>query len=149
MLIDTANPAFLIYAIVSLVLVANLIFLWVYSGVVRTGSGLVINPEDGVQYDTPVGDVDPPEVARVLRAHRNSQAMTVPFLILGLVFVLAGGGTLFAAIIFGVFTIARIWHSIVYLRGKQPWRTTAFVVSLLALLVLMLDIVWLVVRVFL
>jgi prostaglandin-E synthase 1 len=121
----------------------------VYSGVVRTGSGLVINPEDGVQYDTPVGDVDPPEVARVLRAHRNSQAMTVPFLILGLVFVLAGGGTLFAAIIFGVFTIARIWHSIVYLRGKQPWRTTAFVVSLLALLVLMLDIVWLVVRVFL
>jgi prostaglandin-E synthase 1 len=65
---------------------------------------------------------------------------------LGLVFVLAGGTPGFARIDFGIFVVARLMHSIVYLAGKQPWRTLSFVVSGLAMIALTGDIVWLVVQ---
>jgi len=38
---------------------------------------------------------------------------------------------------FAIFVVARIVHSIVYLKAMQPWRTVAFAVSLLAIVVLM------------
>jgi microsomal prostaglandin-E synthase 1 len=143
---DFSNPAFFIYAIACVALAANLLFLWGYSGSVRTRTRIAINPEDSAYFGASVADVDPPEVARVLRAHANAGATIYPFLILGLVFVLAGGGAASAAIIFGTFTVARLGHSIVYLRAKQPWRTCAFVVSALALIALMLDIIWLLIQ---
>jgi prostaglandin-E synthase 1 len=105
-----------------------------------------INKEDAERFGAALEHHDPPEIARVLRAHANGQAMIYPFLFLGLVFVLAGGSPGFAKIDFGIFLVARITHSIVYLAGKQPWRTLSFVVSGLAMIALMGDIVWLVIR---
>jgi uncharacterized MAPEG superfamily protein len=81
--------------------------------------------------------LDPPAVARLLRAHRNAEATIYPFLLLGLVYVLAGGEARIAVPIFSVFILARIAHSIVYLRAMQPWRTVAFATSLLAVFALM------------
>ncbi len=83
---------------------------------------------------------------RVLRAHANAQAMIYPFLALGLVFVLLGGGAGFAKIDFAVFVVARIAHTIVYLAGKQPWRTIAFTLSGAALVVLLVQDALLVAR---
>ena len=83
-----------------------------------------------------------------LAAHRNAQAGIYPFLLLGLVFVLAGGTRWTAAILFGTFTVARLLHSIAYLKEKQPWRTLFFVVGVLATIALILDIVWLLIRAF-
>ena len=80
---------------------------------------------------------DPPAVARLLRAHRNAEATIYPFLLLGLLYVLAGGGAGLAVPIFAIFIAARIVHSIVYLKALQPWRTIAFAISLLAILALM------------
>ena len=51
--------------------------------------------------------------------------------------VTAGGGTGIAVPIFTIFIVARIAHSIVYLRAMQPWRTIAFAASLLAIFALM------------
>lgn len=140
------NPAFIVYAITSLVLCANLLFLWCYSGTVRARTKTAINPEDSVRFGVPLVPSDPPEVARVLRAYDNAQASICPFLFLGLVFVLAGGPSASAYIIFGIFTGARLLHSIVYLAGKQPWRTLVFVVGLLATAALMVNIIWLMVQ---
>jgi len=82
------NPAFLAYAVTSLVLCANLLFLWAYSG--------------------------------------------------------GAAGT--AAVLFGIFTGARVLHSAAYLAGKQPWRTIFFVTGGLATIALMLAVVWLMIR---
>ena len=41
---------------------------------------MAINPEDGVRYGAPVSELDPPAVARLLRAHRNAEATIYPFL---------------------------------------------------------------------
>jgi uncharacterized MAPEG superfamily protein len=141
-----SNSTFVVYAATCLVLCLNLLFLWAYSGAVRAKTKTAINAEDAARFGSPHKEFDPPEVARVLRAHSNAQASIYPFLLLGLVFVLAGGSSESAKIIFGIFTGARILHSIVYLAGKQPWRTILFLVGGLATLALMGEIVWLIVE---
>jgi prostaglandin-E synthase 1 len=135
-----SNPAFLAYVFSSLVLSLNLLSLWVSSGVARTRGGVAINPEDGAHYGVQVSELDPPAVARYLRAHRNAEATIYPFLLLGLVYILVGGSAWTAVPIFVVFVIARIVHSVVYLRAIQPWRTIAFATSLLAIFALMAAI---------
>jgi uncharacterized MAPEG superfamily protein len=133
------NPAFLAYALATIVLALNLLALWVTSGARRARGGIAINPEDGARYGVSVSDMDPPVVARYLRAHRNAEATIYPFLLVGMVYVLAGGGAALAIPIFSVFVVARIAHSIVYLRALQPWRTITFAASLLAILALILS----------
>jgi uncharacterized MAPEG superfamily protein len=137
------NPTFVAYAFTAVVLSLNLLFLWAYSGAVRGKTKTSINEEDASLRKTALEPVDPPAVARVLRAHANAQAAIYPFLFLGLVFVLAGGSAGFARIVFAVFVAARVIHSIVYLAGKQPWRTLFFIVGGLATLALLGDVVWL------
>ena len=132
-----AGPAFAAYAATALVLSVNLLMLWVSSGSVRARGGVAINPEDGLRFGAEVAEADPPAVARYLRAHRNAEATIYPFLLLGLVYILAGGTAAVALPVFAVFVLARIAHSISYLNALQPWRTVAFAISLLALLALM------------
>ena len=122
---NATSPAFSAYAVTCLVLSLNLLMLWVSSGAIRARGGVAINPEDGARYGVPVSEFDPPAVAQLLRAHRNSEATIYPFLLLGLVYVLAGGGAGIAIPIFTIFIFARIAHSIVYLKAMQPWRTIA------------------------
>jgi uncharacterized MAPEG superfamily protein len=136
------NPSFVAYAITSVILSANLLFVWAYSGVVRGKVKVTLNKEDADRFGARLDALDPPEVARVLRAHANAQATIYPFLVLGLVFVMAGGSRGFAKVDFGIFVAARIAHSIAYLGGKQPWRTLSFTASGLAMLALMGDIAW-------
>lgn len=141
-MIDKVEPAFLAYAAASVLLVIDTLFLWAYSGVVRAKVGVAINPEDAARFGVPLSLTDPPEVARVLRAHGNAQATIFPFLLLGLVYVLIGGSAEIAAVLFTIFTAARIAHSVSYLLGKQPWRTVFFIIGGLATIALAAFLVW-------
>jgi microsomal prostaglandin-E synthase 1 len=139
---DKITPAFLAYALACVVLVGDLLFLWVYSGLVRARGGTAMNREDAARFGVSLSDADPPPVPRVLRAHSNAQAAILPFLLLGLVFVLIGGPAAIAIVLFTIFTAARIAHSVSYLRGVQPWRTHSFVVGGLTTIVLAGFLVW-------
>jgi uncharacterized MAPEG superfamily protein len=130
-----AQPAFVAYAITLIVLCLNMLLLWAYSGAVRGKAKATLNEEDA--KTNKLVEIEAPEVARVLRAHTNATANIVPFLFLGLVYVLAGGSVTSAEGIFGVFTFARIAHSFAYLGGKQPWRSIFFGIGALTTLVLM------------
>jgi glutathione S-transferase len=135
------NPAFNAYAISAALLCINLLGLWLYSGAVRSRTRTLINPEDAALLGgRPIVERDPPEVARVLRAHANAMANVVPFLILGLLYVLLGAGRTGALAYFGVFTLARYIHSATYLVALQPWRTVSYVVGLLALVGLIVQV---------
>ena len=131
---------FITYVITCIVLCLNLLLLWVFSGATRARTKIALNAEDGARFGAPVSETDPPAVARVLRAHRNAEATIYPFLLLGLVYILAGGKARIAIPIFAVFTFARIAHSVFYLRAKQPERTIAFAVSLAAIVALILAV---------
>lgn len=96
-----------------------------------------MNQEDAIRFGASLAEIDPPKVARVLRAHRNAEASVYPFLFLGLVLVLAGGTAATGMVIFGIFTGSRLLHSIFYLAGKQPRRTVFFTVGGLATIALM------------
>jgi len=136
------NPTFVAYCVTALVLSLNLIVLWGASGGARAKSRVAINPEDAALQKVALEPLDPAPVARVLRAHANAQAVIYPFLVIGLLYVLAGGGARTAMIIFGVFVVARLAHSGFYLAGKQPWRTISFAISGIALLALMVALAW-------
>ena len=131
-----SNPAFLAYAVSLMVLCLNLLVLWAYSGSVRVKTKTTPNEEDAARGAQLLPD-NPPDVARVLRAHANAMANIVPFAILGLVYVLAGGSGTAAVAIFGVFTAARLAHTFTYLGGRQPWRTLSFTLGAVTTLVLM------------
>ena len=128
------NPAFSVYVVTALVLCLNMLGLWFYSGLVRGRTKTVLNPEDAatVAKGSATVTTDPPAVARVLRAHQNATANVVPFLILGLPYVLLGASRTAALAIFGSFTAARLLHAVTYVRGVQPWRTVTFIVGSLA-----------------
>ena len=129
------NPAFQAYAAMAIVLSLNMLVLWAYSGAVRGKSKMTPNREDA-KGAVAVAEVEPPEVARVLRAHRNATANIIPFFVLGLVYVLAGASATAAAVVFGAFTAFRLAHSFAYLNGKQPWRSIFFGLGGLATLTL-------------
>ena len=80
---------------------------------------------------------DPPEVTRVMRAHRNLIESLLPFSILGVIYVISGASLLGAEICFIGFTVVRVLHAIVYLKGLQPWRTMFFGFGLLAMMGMM------------
>ena len=56
-------------------------------------------------------------------------ANIVPFAILGLVYVLAGASGTAALVVFGIFALARLGHSLAYVAGKQPWRSIFFTIG--------------------
>jgi microsomal prostaglandin-E synthase 1 len=141
------NPTFASYAIACVVLCGNLLFLWVYSGATRNKVKSTPNAEDVTRFGGTLAPMDPPEIARVLRAHANAQASIYPFLSLGLLFVLAGGAFGPGTTYFAIFSTARLLHSYAYLAAKQPWRTLFFVVGLLATLALMVHLLWLLIAV--
>ncbi len=69
-----SNPTFMVYAVACVVLCLNLVGLWGYSGAVRAKTKTAINKEDAAMQSARLAETDPPEVARVLRAHSNAQA---------------------------------------------------------------------------
>jgi uncharacterized membrane protein YecN with MAPEG domain len=121
------------------ILCLNLMFLWAYSGSIRTKTKSTLNPEDALTIvkGASVVTSDPPEVARVLRAYGNAAANIFPFAMLGFLYVVYGASPLMCGILFGIFTLARLGHSFAYLGEKQPWRTLLFTVGGLDTLVLL------------
>lgn len=137
------DPVFVAYALTVAVNSLNLLALWNLSGAARARSHTTLNPEDArtVVRGATVVDSEPAAVARVLRAHRNSHDNTVPFLLLGLVFVQLHPDPLEAKLLFATFTAARIVFSITYVLGLQPWRTLSYVLGVATTLALLVEVV--------
>lgn len=76
---------------------------------------------------------DHPDVLRAMRAHRNLVESLLPFSLLGMIYVLSGASMLGAEICMGAFTVARVLHTIVYLKEMQPWRTVTFAVGIMSM----------------
>lgn len=137
------NPAFAIYCLTASVLCLNLLGLWGYSGAVRTGTKTTPNPEDAltVVKGAEVITSEPPEVARVIRAHTNAFVNIMPFLVLAYLYVVLGATPTMAWALFGGFTVVRLGHTVAYLSGKQPWRTVMFALGATLTMVVMIQVV--------
>jgi prostaglandin-E synthase 1 len=137
------QPAFSIYALCTVVLCLNLLALWAMSGTVRGRTKTTPNNEDAKTFakGSTLLETDPPEVARVLRAHKNADVNIIPFLVLGLLYVINGASARAAWILFGGFTLARLGHTVAYLNAKQPWRSIFFAIGVLITFAVMVQVV--------
>jgi uncharacterized MAPEG superfamily protein len=126
-----------------IVLCLNMLALWGYSGAVRAKTKTTPNPEDvaTVAKGSSVSLSDSPEIGRVLRAHRNATDNILPFALLAFLYVAYGASPMAMGIVCGIFTLARLCHTFVYLAGKQPWRTIFYTIGGVDTLVLMALII--------
>ncbi|HVX95958.1 MAG TPA: MAPEG family protein [Polyangia bacterium] len=138
-----ADPAFIAYSLTASALALKLWLLWAATGAVRAKSKTTPNLEDTttVSRGAALATQDPEGVARAMRVYNNAAANELPFLVLGLVYVLLGAPANIAWILFGTFVAARVLHAIVYAIGVQPWRTIFFVVGQLAAAGLLVQVV--------
>ena len=139
---DLRDPAFHAYAGTVIVTCLHMVLLDSFGGVVRVKTKTVVNPEDAatVAKGADVVKADPDAVARVMRAHRNLVANGVPFLLLCGLWMSFSPSFTWVAAVGGTFVIARLLHSISYVREAQPWRTLFFVVGQLAMLTVIVQI---------
>jgi uncharacterized membrane protein YecN with MAPEG domain len=133
---------FRLYAAMTIVLFFKMSAISIVQGRARMRANAFVIPEDAKLF----GNVEAvreevAEVVRASRAWRNDLENIPIFLFLGLIYVLAMLSTTGAVIYFGVFTLARIAHTIFYLNAMQPWRTIAYTVGALASTALAIHIV--------
>jgi prostaglandin-E synthase 1 len=125
-------PGFRLYAFCAVILAIKMYAVGIATAVIRTRRKVILNPEDARQSGVAQATAEHPDVERALRAHRNDMENIPPFLALGLIAVLMGAPLLGMQICFIAFTVARVVHSIVYLKALQPWRSMSFGIGQLA-----------------
>ena len=140
----TSNPVFTVFAVCAAVLCIRMIVVGHYTGVTRMRRGVYLNPEDAQAFANKEesASVEHPDVDRGLRAHRNDLESTLPFLAIGLVYVLMGPPVLLAKILMITFTVLRCVFSFFYIEGLQPWRSATFLLAELCLLIMLVQILW-------
>ena len=132
-----ALPGLRLYALCAVLLIIKMFAVGFYTAATRARLKVAMNPEDAAKFGSQLTDAEPPEVARVLRAHRNDLENIPGFLIVGLVAVLLGAPAVPLKVALIVYTAARVGHSIAYIRSMQPWRTVCFGLGTLALVTTM------------
>ena len=140
----TNNPVFVVFAVCSAVLCLKMIVVGHYTGLTRIRRAVYLNPEDAKAFSKieEFTTAEHPDVERGLRAHRNDLESTLPFLAIGLVYVLVGPPVLLAKVLLITFTVMRCVFSFFYLRALQPWRSASFTVAELCLLIMLVQILW-------
>jgi uncharacterized MAPEG superfamily protein len=138
------NPAFRVYALCAAVLGVKMLASAVYTGTRRQKVGGFVNPEDAKNFGqsgTVAKPEEAPEVARALRVQRNDLENIPLFFAVGLIYILTGASFVGAAVLCGIFTLARVTHTVVYLRGMQPARAICFVIGVSCTLIMIFRIV--------
>ncbi len=122
------NPAFVIWCAAVVVLLVKMHLNSLGQLLSRMRTQVWGSPEDAQRFGKPgaTAGVDTGLGDRAARCWRNDLENIPMFLILGLAYVLAGAPATWAGAAFGAFTLARIGHTVFYLRAMQPWRTIAY-----------------------
>lgn len=121
------NPLVQSYIVYSAILALKLLALSPMTGTMRLIRGAFANPEDAkalrgkVKFDDPV-------VERLRRAHLNDLENIPAFWVLGALYLTTGPVAAWATLLFRVYTVGRILHTVVYaiIPLPQPARGIAF-----------------------
>jgi uncharacterized membrane protein YecN with MAPEG domain len=136
-----ALPAFQPLALFSTLLVLKMFAVGGVTANRRRLARVVVNPEDvRVNPGSQPREQEAPEVLRAKRVHANDVENIPGFLVLALIFTLAGASATAGWAYFGLYFVARVFHTFAYLKGLQPWRTAAFGVGQVTLLGVVVQI---------
>lgn len=140
----TVNPAFRTYAVCAAILALKMVFSAFYTGVQRSRHQAFVNAEDAKTFGKPGATAstdEDPAVAHALRIQRNDGENIPIFFAVALIYVLLGASPQGAAIYCWTYTIARILHTIAYMRNLQPWRAVFFILGTLCLFGMIVQII--------
>ena len=128
------------YALIAIILTLKMAAIGVVQGRARTTANKFVNPEDAKMFGAEQVAQEVPGVQRAAKAWLNDLENIPIFLILAMVYVIAGLSAR-AFLVYGlVFTAARILHTFFYLKAVQPWLTIAYSVGALAMFALMIHL---------
>jgi uncharacterized MAPEG superfamily protein len=138
------HPAFPTFVVCAALLVLKMIGVGHVTGLLRIRLEAIVNPEDVKTFRSgkPQAEAEHPDVARSLRAHRNDLESTLPFLAIGLPYLLTGPSPALASGLFTAFTVFRYAFSVAYLKGLQPWRSLSFLAGEVCVLVMLVQMLW-------
>jgi uncharacterized MAPEG superfamily protein len=129
-----------LYALTAIVLALKMSAISIVQGRARTAAKAFVNPEDVAMFGGTQALQEVAGVQRASRAWLNDLENIPIFLILALVYAIAGLSSTAFIIYCVVFTVARILHTIFYLNAMQPWRTIAYTVGALISFALMIHL---------
>lgn len=139
------NPAFRTYAVCVALLVIKMIASAAYTASQRARVKGYVNPEDAAVAggtELAASEIEQPEVARALRIQRNDLENIPLFFAIGLVYALLGASSFGATVYFWVFTMARILHTLAYIRNMQPARAICWGIGVLCLIGMSVAVIW-------
>jgi prostaglandin-E synthase 1 len=139
-------PAVRLFTLVSLLLVLKMILVGSYTSVLRLRRNVFATGEDYAWRGARPPAVPDEDIERVRRAHRNDLENILPFFTVGLLYALTNPSLRAAQTYFWGFLVARVLHSVFYIRGMQPHRSIAFGVGLLCILAMLASTLVTVVR---
>ena len=137
-------PAFRPLVLFSVLLVLKMGAVAFATSNARRKAKIVLNPEDTkVNPGSRAASEEAPATLRAKRAHQNDLENIPAFLVLALLFTLAGCSATSGWLYFGTYFAARTLHTIFYLNAVQPWRTAAFFVAQLTQLGILIRLLML------
>ncbi|KAK3590541.1 hypothetical protein CHS0354_015519 [Potamilus streckersoni] len=128
------DPLFSQFAFYSGVVLMKTVVMSVWTARHRFGSNTFANPEDCkvVGDKTLKPRFDNQDVERVRRCHLNDLENVVPFVLIGMFYILSRPHPAYALLHFRIFAGARLFHTVAYLTPlPQPSRALAFGVGFL------------------
>jgi glutathione S-transferase len=123
-----------VYALCVLVLFLKMLAISCYQGFFRLRFRAFTNHEDAAFFHRDANSRELPQVSRAARAWANDLENIPLFFVLGGLCIAVEATGVATTWLFCTFTVARVMHTVMYLRGRQPWRTLAYGVGLICLL---------------
>jgi uncharacterized MAPEG superfamily protein len=133
-------PLMRLYALTAIILSLKMSAIGIVQGRARTSAKKFANPEDAKMFGATLVEQEVPGVQRAAKAWLNDLENIPMFLILALVYAIAGLSPNAFIVYCAVFTIARILHTIFYINAVQPWRTISYSVGAIAMFALIIHL---------
>lgn len=144
MLVYPELPALPAFAMALVALFAKTTLTSVIQVVSRLRARTFLLPEDAALMRTRPVAAEAAFVQRCANVWRNDVENLPLFVALALTYVLLGAPAESAQWLFAAYVVLRYVHTIVYLRGLQPWRALAYIAGLVVCWMIAADVLMLV-----
>lgn len=130
MTFDTSLPAMPAFALALVALFTKTTLTSALQVASRLRAGVFPIPEDARLMRKPPADAEADFVRRCANVWRNDTENLPLFIALALTYTLLGAPAAAAQALFGTYVLLRWLHTLVFLRGLQPWRAITYLAGL-------------------
>lgn len=128
------TSALSVYALCVVTLFLKMFAVSCYQGLFRIRFRAFTNTEDAAVFNRIAREKELAQVTRAARVWANDLESIPAFFALGGLAVAMNAHASITAWLSVLFTLARVLHTLAYLKGVQPWRTVCYGVGIVCLL---------------